>query len=238
MPDNLDTSKPFTGQSLVGNKYGRLTVVEFAGWGNEKPYGKKYWKCSCDCGSVTVKWDSNIKNGTTQSCGCLQKERASEANTVHGLKEHPLYATWCGIKQRCKDPGCKIWKYYGGRGISVCKRWDNSFTAFLEDMESGWMPGLSIERKNNDKNYDTDNCRWATDLEQANNKRGNRRLDFNGLTKTCAEWSRSSGIPAATIHTRLRDGWTVEETLTISVENHCRKSSKALSQSVDSGSVL
>jgi len=118
------------------------------------------------------------------------------------------------MKERCENPHCKDYKNYGNRGIAVCHRWENSFENFLADM--GECPkGMTIERINNNKGYSPDNCRWATRKEQNNNSRNNRIIEFKGQKETLTRWSELTGIHFKTLHTRLRDGWKIEEALTI-----------------------
>jgi hypothetical protein len=126
--------------------------------------------------------------------------------------KHPLYQVWAALKYRCLNPNSSKWKNYGGRGITVCKRWIDSFENFLEDM--GERPeGSSLERINVDGNYEPGNCRWATQKEQQNNKRNNKKLTYKGKTQTIAEWSRELQISKVTLRERILRGWSVERTL-------------------------
>lgn len=126
------------------------------------------------------------------------------------LKNMREYAIWCGMKSRCNNPNRKSYAYYGARGISVCQRWSDSFDCFLADM-GPCPPGYSIERKNNNGNYEPSNCKWASDVEQARNKRGNVRITVNGVTKLASEWAREAGINQATFSERIEKGLTGEE---------------------------
>ncbi|MDR2477084.1 MAG: hypothetical protein LBD18_04780 [Treponema sp.] len=168
---------------ITGKKYGRLTVLFFAG--TDTGHRSK-WRCQCECGKILIADGWKIRNGHTQSCGCLQAERVAQANTKnltkHGMscgskrKGHRLYKIWRGMIDRCENQNVQNYQYYGARGISVCKEWRTDFLIFYTwAMRNGYSPSLSIDRKNVNENYCPENCRWATPLEQANNKRNSIR---------------------------------------------------------------
>lgn len=140
----------------------------------------------------------------------------------HGMYRSKVYAVWCEMKRRCDNPNHKYYSYYGGRGISVCKRWSDSFISFCEDM--GERPkGMTLERSNNKGNYEPTNCRWATRKQQANNIRSNVILDFEGLKLTVSEWAEKLKIKRSTIYARIFRGWPVEKILTKSVQSWGRE---------------
>lgn len=196
---------------LTGQKYGRLTVIEYAGKGKNHTHK---WKCRCDCGNETVVNGYALRNGNTRSCGCLWKEVTRAKSTTHGMKRTKLYNIWCGMKKRCDYEGNANYKDYGGRGIKVCEEWQK-FEPFMEwALTHGYTDELSIDRINPNEGYCPKNCRWVDRYTQANNKTNNRHLTYNGETHTFAEWSRIAGIPYETLRWRLIRGWSAQRTLT------------------------
>ena len=166
-------------------------------------------ECRCDCGDVRVYRLYSLRNGNTRSCGCLSEESGRHA---HGGSYLPEYGVWCGLRSRCLNPNDTAWKYYGGRGIKVCDRWERSFEAFFADMGKRPSNKHSIDRfPNNNGNYEPGNCRWATAKEQARNTRRNYLVFHNDETKCVAEWAEQYRVKPCKLYSRLIAGWPFEE---------------------------
>jgi hypothetical protein len=138
-----------------------------------------------------------------------------KGNYKHGMRHTRIYNIWRSMRQRCSNPNCINYHNYGGKGITVCDEWNDSFELFYEwAKKSGYKDGLTLDRKDADGNYEPSNCRWATQKEQQNNRTNNRLIEFQGETHTLGEWSTITGIKLATIWNRLKCGWSVEDALT------------------------
>ena len=166
-----------------------------------------------------------IHNGKTQkSCGCVHNELIKKANTIHGGcindKLTKLYSSWIDMKRRCYNPKIESYKYYGGRGIKVYKPWRRSYIWFKRwALKNGYKEGLTIDRIDNDGNYEPDNCKWSTAKEQARNRRSNKLITYKGETHCLTEWAEILGINENTFYSRLNGhGWSIEKTFTEKVK--------------------
>ncbi len=173
------------------------------------------WMCLCDCGTQKLIPKGNLTRGMSKSCGCGRGEQ-------HGMSGTLEYHVWSRAKLRCNDPKNADFPLYGARGIKMCSRWSASFIAFFADM--GKKPkGTTIDRIDNDGNYEPNNCRWATAKQQANNRRSNTQITANNETHTIAEWANITGISQSLISQRIRClGWSQEKTINTPVRK-CAK---------------
>jgi len=196
--------------SLVGKKYGRLTVMEFS---HKDKWYHRHWKCRCECGNVTTVLEKFLLKGETRSCGCLMEEARKTNRRTHGLCGTKLYSVWRNMLTRCEYEKGKSYKDYGGRGIKVCKEWHDPKVFLQWAMENGYREGLEIDRKDTNGDYCPENCRFIPQIDNAHNKRNNRLLTVNGETKTMSEWARETGCNITTILERLKTGMAPEKAI-------------------------
>jgi len=207
---------------LTGRRFGRLIALYDTG---EREYRMVVWHCKCDCGNeVDVRGD-NLTSGNTTSCGCYQRERTAEVHTTHGMSRqgeyHPVYWAWRTMLQRCENPNYKQYENYGGRGIKVCGEWHDPQVFISWALANGWQEGLSIDRIDNDGNYEPGNCRWVTVKVQARNKRNNHLITFDGKTQTMAGWAEELNISYNVLKQRIDQyHWPIERALTEPIRGH------------------
>lgn len=190
---------------LNGQRFGRLVVI---GGPDRGVADVVRWHCRCDCGNERLVRALHLRSGHTVSCGCFHRQR----RVTHGASDTKTYRAWWDMLQRCRNPKLSNFRAYGGRGIRVCDRWQ-TFENFLADM--GECPaGRSLDRIDNDGNYEPGNCRWATREQQHGNLQRSVKVTIGGETKCLKQWARHFGIHPATVRYRIRKGWPAERALT------------------------
>lgn len=195
--------------NVAGAKYGRLTVLNRV----ENVGTAAAWRCICDCGEYCVATTSSLRHGHKQSCGCFYRDSRTNCRRTHGYARTPTYRIWSAMKSRCYREKDSVYAEYGGRGITVCAEWRESFEAFLRDM--GEKPkGATIERRDNDGPYEPANCVWASRLVQSRNRRSTRIVHVDGRDMCLSEACERYGQPRERIKIRLENGWPLMEALT------------------------
>lgn len=202
-------------KNITGQRFGRLVVLNQT---NERKNGSVVWICKCDCGSECKVNSFNLIRGSTKSCGCYRHEKLSmiaktgNNRRTHGMKDQKIYRVWCSIKDRCCNPNCKGWKNYGGRGIKIFDGWKHDFISFynyISKLPHYGEKGYSIDRIDNNGNYEPGNIRYATRKEQILNRRNTAYYEENGIKMTIKELARKTGIPYSTLIYRRRNGRTI-----------------------------
>lgn len=197
--------------NLEGQRFGRLIVIKRVKTPNEND-GHIYWLCQCDCGNTAIVRGNRLISGITTSCGCYKKV----ASIKHGMFGTRIYQIWANMKRRCNNPDNIKYKNYGGRGIIVCEEWNKDFMTFYNwAINNGYSDKLTIDRINVNGNYEPNNCRWTDMKTQQSNRTNNCNITFNEETHTITEWERITKISSTTIQRRLKNGWSVEDALTI-----------------------
>ena len=203
-------------KDLTGQKFFCWTVIKLS-----FRIGKRsYWECRCDCGAMQIVQEVNFKNERSWSCNCLKGNGKSKKtkttykiNILHGMSSWPEYKVWKSLRARCFNKNDKNFKDYGGRGIEVCESWRNSFTNFITDVGRRPSPTHSIDRIDNNGNYEPNNCKWSNSSEQANNRRNNHILTLDGKSLNIMQWAKTTEIPYDEILRRLKEGWPAEQAL-------------------------
>ena len=208
---------------LTGKTFERLTVIGRA----DNLNGQTAWICQCSCEDRTIKIvrGSDLKKGTVRSCGCLHNELSRKKMLAlkdvaktdgHGMTHTKLYRVWKGMRERCNYTQHKSYKYYGERGIKVCEHWNNEFMSFYKwAIDTGYQDGLTLDRIDNNGNYEPTNCRWVTRKEQSINKRNNKWIEIDGVRKTLTDWCRYYNISPSTVWARINKGWNYLDALTV-----------------------
>ncbi len=215
MPHDPITNRVIRSIDMTGQRFGRWIVVRRA----ERPANSSNrdarWEVICECGNTAIVTRSSLVGGDTQSCGCLQRELATEVvrerSITHGMTETSEYNIWCMMKRRCANPQNHSYPRHGGRGITICDRWLNSFENFYADMGPRPSTKHTIDRIDNSLGYSPDNCRWADWFVQQNNRGNNTLVTHDGKTLTLLEWSQVTGIPVKLLRSRHNQGMSPEK---------------------------
>ena len=186
--------------NLTGKVFGRLTVVKRV---ENSKKGEAQWECRCSCSNVLFVASEKLRKALVESCGCLKVEQGKTPYTKHGLRDLPEYDIWNNMKRRCHIKTHHKYKDYGARGIEVCDEWYSSFTKFYEDMGPRPSPDHSLERKDNNKGYFKENCKWATREDQQNNRRITPFYLYNGVYKSLTAHCRDLGIDRRKVYSRI-----------------------------------
>lgn len=208
-------------KNLVGQKFHRLTVLEFA----EMINGDSYFWCECECGNRKKIRGYELTNGGIKSCGCLLIEWLREAKKKHGMSRTVEYRTYGRMLERCNNPNHSNYFNYGGRGIFVCDRWQgkDGFTNFFSDMGQRPGKGYSIDRIDNNGPYSPDNCRWVTQKEQNSNYRQNLNIEIDGIIKNATAWAETYGISRDVIYNRIQKGWDARRAVITPVAKYVKR---------------
>ncbi|GEM_PF-945895 len=201
-------------KSLVGTRSDRLFASEYYGHEPTKHGPIHYYRCVCDCGGEAIVSAQNLRRSSGKnSCGCRKLEEFKERSVTHGMSRSSEYNSWQSMRARCYNSSNPAYRHYGGRGITVCDRWMDSFENFFSDMGRKPSAKHSIERVDVDGNYEPGNCKWATDLEQGQNHQTHHLVTTDGGQVILSEAIRAAGLPAKAVSNRLSRGWPVDRAL-------------------------
>lgn len=197
---------------LTGRTFGRWTVLSYYGVINEK----RYWLCRCSCGTERRVSAAHLKRGKSTNCGCQRKETMARNHLTHGMSFTSTYRIWAAMITRCTNKNTHAFPRYGGRGISVCDRWQHDFQNFLDDMGLRPSTKYSIDRIDNDLGYEPSNCRWATATEQARNKRDTHWITAFNERKALIDWIEDPRciVSRMTVERRIKKGMSPEQAMT------------------------
>ena len=211
----------------IGKRFGYWLIKEHKGLDK---HGHHIYLCHCDCGNEKIVVLGNLKTGKSTNCGCekLKKQMGNTWSKKHGMSFSREYRSWESMLNRCEKTNDREYPMWGGRGIKVCERW-HDFNNFYADM--GERPkGTTLDRIDNNGDYEPSNCRWATAKTQSNNRRNNTLITYNGRTQTLQQWADEVGIGATTIHNRISNlGWSIEEAMARKPNHASRKYDKVVS---------
>lgn len=205
---------PKNAKDVSGIRFGRLiAILPTRKAGSTRGLA---WLCRCDCGNLTIARASNLRSGNTASCGCFHMEQLVLQHITHGRSTSIIYRNWATMIQRCKNPKMHNYERYGGRGIKVCDEWQQSFELFyahVSNLPHFGEKGRTLDRVDNEGNYEPGNVRWATATEQGRNARNSRWITHDGKTQHIKDWAEELGIGYGTLKSRFRYGWSAERAL-------------------------
>lgn len=208
--NGLEIKKGNNGNNLKGKRFGRLIVIEDVGRKN----GHILWKCECDCGTIKNITAMSLASGKCNSCGCLQKEKAGNVNRTHGDSSTKLFMVWMDMRGRCNRSTHHAYKYYGEKGVSVYKEWDESFICFKDwSITNGYRVGLSIDRIDVDGNYEPSNCRWITHKAQMNNTTRNHKIQIFGEVLNISQIKEKYDLSSFKIYKIIQNNSNYEKDL-------------------------
>lgn len=204
---------------LVGQKFGKLIVIEVLPTYRSGKNLKRRVKCKCDCGGEIDTRPELLYSGRSKSCGCISKQRLEEGRNKHGYHLHPLYKKWTGIKQRCYNPNSVEYHNYGGKGVRMCEEWLDNPAKFIEwGINNGWQKGLEIDKDLIARKlglpallYSPDLCSFVTPKVNTNNRSITVFIEYKGEKLCISDWAERTGIPRDRIHDRYQNGWPPEK---------------------------
>lgn len=217
----MNRNKRINVSELIGKKFNHFTVIK------EVPpvvRNKTSIRVQCDCGEIREYDVWRVISGHTKSCGCEKSSMIAKSRTTHGLRHHPLSEVWHNMIKRCYRNTWPDYHRYGGRGIFVCEEWRNNFEAFFKwAIDNGWQKGLFFDREDNDGNYTTDNCRFITIKESANNTSGNVIIEHEGVRYTKTQLAERYGLKLSDLIARLKRGLSLNEALNMPVKRRIKR---------------
>lgn len=206
----------------TGKVFSRLTVIEMVHVKTPRR-NVTHCRCRCNCGVVKLILPHSLSSGRTKSCGCFLSQRSAERHTTHGMHDTPEFSVWCAMRKRCRATTSGDAKNYALRGISVCDQWNDATTGFItffSDMGQRPSSKHSIERIDNNGNYEPRNCRWATKHEQSRNTRRNILITHDGTTLTLQDWAPRLGVSRSTIERRIAKGESADRVISYLLKQH------------------
>lgn len=215
---NRYISLPYRADDITGQRFGRLVALGPIGRNDRRSI---VWRCLCDCGKHTDVTAVSLRSGHTSSCGCLRLERNWAATKTHGMTNTRLYRLWTAMLARCHSSIAKGYADYGARGIEVCPEWRHDFQVFhdfVTQLPNYNTKGYTLDRIDNDGNYEPGNVRWASRWIQSRNNRRNVVITHDGRTKCLSDWAEELGVLRSTLAGRLARGWSVERAFTTPVQ--------------------